>query len=284
LHRQLAEYNRLRLRPSLGAGDWQEQLRSEIQHRIAEAHFLDSARADAAELAARAPTHPAEFADWFEGLRESAAQTNQGLYHWLAEHADRTELSWFLAQELASDEVVEDLLALTQLGLAWRPKLELARCYWDEMGQGQGPAMRARILETLDRELFVELTGASAWEGLARGNLMLGLASNRSYAYHSLGALGARELTLPGHGRAMATALKRLDFSLELVAYFKSRSQLGILRSHAWSQDVILPLMARDSRVGVALAEGALMRLAADARCIAYYSRELRLRASEPAA
>jgi hypothetical protein len=227
---------------------------------------------------------PEEFADWFDDLRECVAQTNQGLFQWLAEQADRAGLSWFLAHELAACDTIEDLIALTQLSLPWRSKLELARCYWDEMGQGQPSAMRARVLQALERELLVELTGPPAWEFLARSNLMLGLATNRSYAYHSIGALGARELSLPGYMRSIAAGLKRLDFSSDSIGYFKSRGQLGVLRAHAYSQDVILPLVARDSRVGVAIAEGALMRLAADARCVGRYNLALGLHASEPAA
>jgi hypothetical protein len=280
LHRQLAEFNRLRLQPLPGSADWQGDLRSEIQQRVVEGHFLDAARADAAALAVSVPSQPQEFADWFEGLREAGAQTHSGLWHWLAEQATRAELSWFLAQELATDEVVEDLMALTQLSLPWRPKLELARCYWDEVGQGQAAAMRARILEALERELRVELTEPPVWECVARSNLMVGLASNRRYAFHSIGALGARELMLSGYARSVAAGLKRLDFSLESVAYFQSRGQLELLRSHAWNEDVILPLVAQDSRISVAVAEGALMRLAADARCTARYNRELRLRAA----
>jgi hypothetical protein len=193
----------------------------------------------------------------------------------LAESANREELSWVLTQEIAGGDESEDLFALTQLHLPWRAKLEIARCYWDEMGQGQAAAMRSRILDGFLRELHADATEAPVWEVLARSNIMLALASNRHYAFQSIGALGTVELCSPGPARFVSAALKRLGFSAEASAYFNSRSKLGVLRAHAWSYDVILPLIAQDSRIGTAVAEGALLRLAADARCLERFNREL---------
>jgi hypothetical protein len=255
-----------------------------VELRLIEGQLIESERAAITALSERAPTQPHQFADWFEGLRERAAQQSHDFDLWLSRSSGRGDLSWLLAQELASHEVPEDLVALTQLGLPWRPKIEMARCYWDEMGQGEVMAMRARILDALERELHVELTEPPVWECLARSNLMLGLAANRHYAFQSIGALGALELTVTGTARAIATAMKRLGFAVESRAYFESRSKLGVLRSHAWNQDVILPLVARDSRAATAIAEGALMRFAADDRCIARYGVDLRQGASYPAA
>jgi hypothetical protein len=284
LHRRLAEFNRLRFTPSLESGEWQSGLRQEVELRLAEGHFLESERARAAQLAEAVPTQPEEFVDWFDGLRATGARGSHDFYRWLAESATRSELSWVLSQELAGEDIPEDLFALTQLRLPWRPKLEMARCYWDEMGQGHASAMRARILDGLEREIHVELTQPPLWECLARSNLMIGLASNRSYAFQAIGALGALELTTAGPARALAAGLKRLGFAIESSAYFASRGKVGVLRSHAWNQEVILPLVARDARVATAVAEGAFMRLAADARCIERYSAELRQRAKHPAA
>jgi hypothetical protein len=284
LHRRLAEFNRLRFSPSLEVGDWQLGLRKELELRTVEGHFLEMERARVSELARSAPTEPEEFADWFAGLRESGARSSHDFYRWLAESASRGELSWVLHQQLSTDEVPEDVIALSQLSLPARPKLEMARCYWDEMGQGQVSAMRARMLDVLKHELHVELSAPPVWECLARSNLMVGLASNRRYAFQAIGALGALELTATGPARAIASGLKRLGFTADAGAYFASRGKLGVLRAHAWNQDVILPLVARDARVATAIAEGAIMRLAAEARCVERYGAELRRGAKNPAA
>ena len=282
LHRRLASFNRLRLTPRLDPSDWRASLREEMELRVVEGHVVEAERQQIAPIAEAAPDPPREFIDWFESLRETGAAQSYGFYQWLAESADREELSWFLTQELAGGDEPEDLFALTQLHLPWRAKLEIARCYWDEMGQGQAAAMRSRILDGFTRELHADATHAPAGEVLARSNIMLALASNRHYAFQSIGALGAVELCSPGPARFVSSALKRLGFSLEASAYFNSRSKLGVLRAHAWSYDVILPLIAQDSRIGTAVAEGALMRLAADARCLERFKRELNVPSSGP--
>jgi len=274
LHRQLAEFNRQRLVPTLELSDWQAQLRREMSLRVIEGHFLEHERAQVATEAEAAPSDPRQFIDWFETLRETAAGQQLRFFQWLAHDADRDALSWFLTQEMACVDDPEDLFALAQLKLPWRPKIEMARCYWDEMGQGYAAAMRLRIGESLSHELQIDATEPPVWEALARSNLMLGLAINRRYGFHVIGALGALELTAAGPAKLLSAGLLRLGFSLEAGAYFASRAKLGVLRSYSWNQDIILPLVAQDSRCASAIAEGALMRLASSARCLRRYEHE----------
>lgn len=236
---------------------------------------MEGERAKVTAVAASAPTQPREFVDWFERLREESARQSQRFFHFIAESAERDELTWLLTQETAGGESLADLLALTQLQLPWRSKLEAARCYWDEMGQGEAAAMPSRILAGLAREVSSEGIEPCVVELVARNNLMLALASNRHYAYQSIGALGVLELGMSGPNRSLSAASKRLGLSLEAVAYFASRSKLSILRAHSWLYDVVLPLVAQDARIAHAVAEGALMRLAAEAACYGRYEREL---------
>ncbi len=275
LHRRLAEFNRARLSPSLDVVDWQQQLRQEHDLRVVEGHVLESERSRIAAIAKQAPTQPRELVDWLEALREPAELHSHALFSWLARSADHSELTWFLVQELTSPETPEDLFALAQLQLPWRSKLEIGRCYWDEMGQGYAAAMRSRILDNFTHDLHVDATHPLVWEELARSNLMLGLCSNRRYGYHALGALGAVELTMGSPARLVAEGLSRLGYSVEASAYFASRAKLAKLRSHAWNQDVILPLVAQDARCARAIAEGALMRIASANRCFERYARQL---------
>jgi hypothetical protein len=53
-------------------------------------------------------------------------------------------LKWFLTQEAAGEAGFDDLVAMTQVKVSDRAKLELARNYWDEMGRGARPACTAR--------------------------------------------------------------------------------------------------------------------------------------------
>ena len=58
-------------------------------------------------------------------------------------------MKWFLQQEVAGEAGFDDLVAMTQVKLPCRAKLEMARNYWDEMGQGHGPAMHGALLDRL---------------------------------------------------------------------------------------------------------------------------------------
>ena len=173
------------------------------------------------------------------------------------------EMRWFLTQEIAGEAGFDDLVALTQVRLPVRPKLEMAANYWDEMGRGHEKGMHGGMLEHTAEEL--ELTPnvrSTVWESLALANLMAGLATNRRYTYQSVGALGAIEMTAPGRVSLVNDGLRRLGVSARGRQYFQLHAGLDVRHSEAWNREVIRPLVASDPRIARAIAEGALMRFA----------------------
>ena len=121
---------------------------------------------------------------------------------------------------------------------------------------------------------------STVWEALALANLLVALALDRRYAYQSVGALGAIELTAPGRVAQVDRGLSRLGVAKASRRYFTLHATLDVQHSAAWNREVLRPLVAREPRAAQAIAEGALMRLRAGARCFARYRRELGL---EPA-
>ena len=186
---------------------------------------------------------------------------------------------WFLRQEVAGEAGFEDLVALTQVKMPERVKLELARNYWDEMGRGNASGMHGPMLTRLAQELgILEADPAGlVWESLALANLMVALAANRHYAYHAIGALGAIELTAPGRAVKVNAALKRIGIDGSARVYFALHATLDIKHSKAWNEEVIGPLVDDNPLLAQPIAEGALMRLRAGARCFERYRRELRI-------
>jgi hypothetical protein len=181
-------------------------------------------------------------------------------------------MRWFLAQEAAGEAGFEDLLALTQVRCPVRAKLEMARNYWDEMGRGHERAMHGLMLAAVVRELDLKPSVAdTVWEALALCNLMAALASNRRYAYQSIGALGVIEMTAPGRVAQVNDGLKRLGVPETARRYFQLHAGLDIQHSKAWNEEVIYPLVQADPRTARPIAEGALMRLASGARCFRRY-------------
>jgi hypothetical protein len=252
--------------------------------RSLEAAFVEEERAAVQPWALEAPRAPDAFLRWFEALRETGPGQGDPLFPWLAESATLQQMRWFLAQEVAGEAGFDDLVALTQIKMPVQAKLELARNYWDEMGRGRAAAMHGPLLSDLARALDVRADPATTvWESLALANLMVALALDRRYAYHSIGALGAIELTAPTRVGHVDRGLARLGVPREARRYFTLHATLDLEHSEAWNREVLRPLVAAEPRAAQAIAEGALMRLRAGARCFDRYRRALSLEPAQPA-
>jgi hypothetical protein len=272
----LARWNRDRLQPGLPGEGWEKALERDERMRRAESAFLEALRAEVSEEAAAVPRDPAGFIAWFEALQENAPGQGDPLFPWIADTADVVELRWFLEQEAAGEAGFEDLVAMTQVKFPTRAKLELARNYWDEMGKGNPKGMHGPLLDVLVERLALEpRIEATCWESLALANAMTAMATHRRYAFHSIGALGAIELTAPGRSASTAAGLKRLGFTGRERHYFDLHAVLDVRHSEEWNKEVLLPLVEEDPARAPAMAEGALIRLKAGARCYERYRQEL---------
>lgn len=272
LHLLLARFNQRRLRPSLPCPSWREELREEAMLRELEGDFVESERSGVADRAWIAPSDSDAFVRWFEDLRESGPGQGDPLFPWLQARASLAEMRWFLDQEVAGEAGFDDLVALAQVKMPVRAKLELARNYWDEMGRGSERAMHGPLLGNLARVLDVDGDPARVvWEANALANLLVALAANRRYAYHALGALGAIEMTAPGRVAQVDAGLARLGVAPGARRYFSLHAVVDLRHSASWNAEVIRPLVAAEPRAARAIAEGALMRLQAGARCFARY-------------
>ncbi len=276
LHQYLAGFNDVRFNPALPTVDWQADVDTLAEGLRIEGEFLEAARAAVSSRAAAAPADPDGFVAWFEELDRSGPGAGDTLFPWLAETATMEEMRWFLTQEVAGEAGFEDLAAITQVKLPQRPKLEIARNYWDEMGRGNAKGMHGPMLELLAGRLGLHpAVETTVWESLALASTMAGLAANRRYAYQSVGALGAIEQTAPARAALVAAGLKRLGVPAGDRHYFDLHSVLDVKHAAAWNKEALHPLVASDARLAPAIAEGALMRLECGAACFRRYRREL---------
>jgi hypothetical protein len=272
---RLNRLNTLRFNPALPSADWKDEILEMARLAIVEGNFLERRREAIAERAASAPANPDDFLAWFEDLKESGPGQQDPLFPWLAEQCSMDQMKWFLTQEVAGEAGFDDLTALTQLKLPTQAKLELARNYWDEMGRGNPKAMHGPLLGALADHLGLNpLPGTTVTESLALANTMAGLAANRRYAYHSIGALGVIEMTAPARSAATSAGLKRLGVKAGNRHYFALHAVLDIKHSMAWNSEAIRPLIFQWPEVAIAIAEGALMRLECGARCFERYRVE----------
>jgi len=276
LHRRLARRNELRFRPTFEGDLSLDALDEEMADRLAEESFIRRARVPLARPLASVPQDPDAFVAWFEGLAERGPGQGDPLFPWLAEEATLEQMRWFLGQEVAGEAGFEDLLALTQLKMPVTAKLEMARNFWDEMGQGHEVGMHGPLLTRLADDLNVQVPVEQILtEPLCLANLLSALAWNRRYAYQSLGALGAIELTAPGRAKFVNAGLRRLGCPPETRKYFALHATLDVKHAASWNREVLRPMVAAEPRCARVFAEGALLRLHAGADCFSAYRAHL---------
>ncbi|WP_426266966.1 iron-containing redox enzyme family protein [Sphingomonas sp. LHG3443-2] len=277
--RALSHWNHDRLGPQFPGAEAAARIDRDARMMRLELGFLEDLRAEVVEQAAEAPTDADGFIAWFEALEEKGPGQHDRLFDWLEAEATVDELKVYLTQEAAGEAGFDDLVAMTQVRLPVRPKMELARNYWDEMGRGNPKGMHGPMLDYVVEAL--ELTpqiDTTCWESLALANAMTGMAANRSYAWHSVGALGVIELTAPARSAAVSRSMRRLGFDAKLRRYFDLHAVLDIKHSEEWNKEAIRPAV-EDAAEGPAraraMAEGALMRLKCGERCFNRYREML---------
>lgn len=272
LQRKLCILNRRRLTPGLPHPDWIDEIQQQAHFAVLEGRFLETERRAIVPLCSKLPQDPDGFLAWFEDLAATGPGQSDPLFPWLATRASADDMRWFLTQDIASEAGFEDLVAHTQVRMPATAKLEMARNYWDEMGRGREVGMHGRMLAAMSTTLgLVPEVEATVWESLALANLMAGLACNRRYAYHAIGAIGAVEMTTAERARLLDKGLRRLEVAPRARSYFTLHGRVDTAHARTWNREVIRPLIAADPRLRAPIAEGALMRLNAAARCYARY-------------
>ena len=133
-------------------------------------------------------------------------------------------MRWFLTQEVAGEAGFDDLLALTQVKMPVQAKLEMARNFWDEMGRGDSKGMHGPHAGAAGAAISTSIRRRkrSCRNRLALGNMMVGLARNRRYAFQSIGALGVIEMTAPTRAGYVDRALAPPRRAGEEAALFRA--------------------------------------------------------------
>ena len=274
LHLQLSQFNQQRLAPNFIHHNWAVKALHEVHILIKEGDFVELERQHVQQYLIHMPQEPEVFMQWFSNLKTEAPGQGDALFSWLATQANMQQMRWFLQQEAAGEAGFDDLVAMTQIKLPATAKLEMARNYWDEMGRGHQNSMHGLMLESTVKDLNLTPTiEDTVWESLALANLMVALAMNRRYAYQSIGALGAVEMTAPTRVGYVNDGLKRLNVDFEARKYFQLHATLDIKHSEAWNKEVIYSLIKANPQTAKPIAEGALMRLRCGAKCFEMYRK-----------
>jgi hypothetical protein len=257
LHRALHRWNVRCHRPELPTRRWRDELEEDLRMRTLEGEWIEAERTVVAGQAREVPRTPDAFAGWFAALRLEAPGRSDSLLEWIAGRATLDQVHWFLRQELVTEAGLDVLVGLT--------RLRVSPGALGESTRGRRPGRPASL----------ELAGAdTVWEALAVSNLLSGLASNRRYTWHAMGALAAAELSARDRAGPVERALRRLGVG------HPARADVRPDRVSA----PLVALLEEDPERAPFIAEGALLRLRAGLRCVRRYRSELEVRGSESGA
>jgi hypothetical protein len=189
------------------------------------------------------------------------------VYAWLAHDASLDDLVSFLALEGGPDGGFDDLIALCQVGLGGRAKVELARNYWDEMGRGDVGAVHTELHRELSRALDLPTVAPAAQpvEALERGVLGATLVLNRRFQREAVGALGLLELQAGPRCRRVLDALGRLDAHPGALPFYAEHAEADPRHGKDWLDHAVAEL-AEDPVWAEAIVRGARWRWTSNRR------------------
>jgi hypothetical protein len=213
--------------------------------------------------AAAQPLMNALAADPVRAMRALAAKDRlPAVYRWVGDEATLPELRTFLAIEGGPDGGFDDLVATCQVGLSGAPKMELARNYWDEMGNGDPADVHtdlhrrmAAVVEIPD--LPREELPTPALQRAAFGGL---LATNRWLQPEMIGALGLTELQAGPRCRLVLKAFERLAIPAEAHTFYQVHADVDPRHGKDWLDQAVAPLAQQQPSWAPRMIRGAAWR------------------------
>ena len=201
--------------------------------------------------------------DVVAGMRALAARDRlPAAYEWLAREASWAEAVRFLALEGGPDGGFDDLVAACQVGLTGEPKVELARNYWDELGNGSLPAVHTvlhdRLVAAIDMPR-IPLTEQPV-EALERTALCGLLATNHWLQPEMLGALGLIELQAGPRCRKVLQAFDRLGAPEDAYPFYAEHAEVDPRHGKDWLDNAIVPVVEEHPEWVPRILRGALWR------------------------
>ncbi len=183
-------------------------------------------------------------------------------YTWLAKQASWEQVVDFLALEGGPDGGFDDLVAVCQVGLAGSAKLELAKNYWDEMGQGDASGVHTTMYEQLVEaiEMPVITRAEQPLEALERAALGGLLATNRWLQPEMVGALGLLELQAGPRCRLVLQAFDRLGAPAGAYPFYVEHAEVDPVHGKDWMDKAIRPTAEATPAWGPRMVKGAWWR------------------------
>ena len=201
--------------------------------------------------------------DAAEAIRSLAVRERlPRIYRWLSRQADGEQTRRFLALEGGPDAGFDDLVALCQVGITGRPKQEMARNYWDEMGDGDPADVHTTLHEVMTEvmhlpDIPIEERPTAALERSALGGL---LATNRWLQPEMIGALGLIELQAGPRCRTVLQALERIGAPESAQRFYAVHADVDPRHGNDWMNEVVEPFCSNAPDLAERVMRGAWWR------------------------
>ncbi len=216
------------------------------------------------------PTGGAEYLRWLKRLIANHPCSRHPFYHtFLPEKATAADLKYFLANETNLDPRFDDILAMMQVGVQGAAKIEIASNYFDEMGNGQAERIHSHIFQRTLDDLNIDaqyIRSNVLLEGRISGNISACLAVARRHYFKAIGYFGVTEFLAPRRSKFFAAAWRRNGLPESGVMYHEMHIKIDADHARGWFDNVIVPLIDKDPRIGREIALGSMIRLNSSAR------------------
>lgn len=211
------------------------------------------------------PTSGDDYIRWFKDILHAHKAASHEFYDdYLPNEASIDDLRYFLAQETSLDPRFDDILALVQLGTTGQEKMEIARNYWDEMGNGEPNMVHTKLFSQALSCLEIDpeyIKNNITLEARITGNLSGCLALSRRHYYKAIGYFGVTEFMAPSRFTSLVKGWARLGLPEKGIEYHKLHVKIDAIHGNAWLRNVIKPLIDSNPETGKEMIQGALIRL-----------------------
>lgn len=230
---------------------WRRHLQSSVDRDLQDANI---------------PADGEGFVDWLLNRLEQHPSNGHPLYEYLESEASVENFEIFFQSEIIVNSMFEEFIALTQLGAPAYIKIELAKNYWDEMGNGVDQKVHTEMFQKLLnhfglRQVDLDRVANANPVALAQGNLFLMLSMQRKHFHETMGLLGAGEYLVPKRYQKVVDGARRVGLTDDTLEFYIEH--IGIDTDHAdeWFRNAIVPTVNRQPEVRLDMARGAYYRM-----------------------
>jgi hypothetical protein len=151
-----------------------------------------------------------------------------------------------------------------QIGTAVDQKLEIARNYFDEMGNGEESRVHSRLFSAALNALNVTdefVSSNMLLDARVSGNISACLALYRRHYFKAVGYFGVTEYLAPRRFKHVVEAWRRNKLPEAGITYHDEHIVIDTQHANGWFNNVVVPLINEEPAIGREIALGAVIRL-----------------------